>query len=70
MDTFSNRVAHYFLGRQDKSSSKPVVALMMESRPEFVAFWLGLAKIDIPTALLNSKLRLKSISHAVEVHLA
>jgi len=73
LDGFSNRVAHYFLSRQDEETSttaaaakRPVVALMMESRPEFVGFWLGLSKIDIPTALLNNKLRLQSIAHSLQ----
>lgn len=66
LDSFSNRVANYFLSRRWDPETKPVAALMMESRPEFVGFWLGLTKIDIPTALLNSKLRLGSIAHSLQ----
>lgn len=65
VDRFSNQVGRYFL--HHGSSSSDVVALMMESRPEFVCFWLGLAKVGISTALLNSKLRLQSLAHSVEV---
>ena len=34
-----------------------VVSLFMESRPEFVGFWLGLAAIGVETALVNFNLR-------------
>ena len=34
-----------------------MVSLFMESRPEFVGFWLGLAAIGVETALVNFNLR-------------
>ena len=33
------------------------MSLFMESRPEFVGFWLGLAAIGVETALVNFNLR-------------
>ncbi|CAK9291619.1 unnamed protein product [Gordionus sp. m RMFG-2023] len=42
------------------SPEKPVeevIALMMESRPEFVCFWLGLSRIGLKTALINNHLK-------------
>jgi len=44
-----------------------VVALYMESRPEYVAAWLGLAKIGVVTALINFNLRLETFAHCVTV---
>jgi acyl-CoA synthetase (AMP-forming)/AMP-acid ligase II len=44
-----------------------VVALYMESRPEYVAMWLGLAKIGVVTALINFNLRLETFAHCVNV---
>lgn len=43
-----------------------VVALLMENRPEFVLFWLGLAKAGIVTALINTSARGAVLSHALE----
>jgi acyl-CoA synthetase (AMP-forming)/AMP-acid ligase II len=34
-----------------------VVALFMMNRPEFVATWMGLAKVGVVTAFLNHNLR-------------
>ncbi|MFM7067059.1 MAG: long-chain-acyl-CoA synthetase [Gammaproteobacteria bacterium] len=42
-----------------------VVALLMENRPEFVLFWLGLAKVGIVTALINTSARGAVLSHAL-----
>jgi acyl-CoA synthetase (AMP-forming)/AMP-acid ligase II len=43
------------------------VALFMESRPEYVGIWLGLAKIGVVTALINFNLRLETFAHCVNV---
>ena len=39
---------------------------MMESRPEFVIIWLGLAKIGCITALINTNLRNQSLIHCIK----
>jgi solute carrier family 27 fatty acid transporter 1/4 len=39
----SNRIGNYFAGVGYKKGD--VVALFMESRPEFVCMWLGLNKV-------------------------
>lgn len=41
------------------------VALLMENRPEYVATWLGLTKIGITVALLNTNLRDAALAHCV-----
>jgi len=43
------------------------VALMMDNRPEYVAIWLGLAKIGIVTALVNYNLRGNPLLHALQI---
>ncbi|NWQ72344.1 S27A1 protein, partial [Neopipo cinnamomea] len=63
LDEFSNAVGNLFqrlgFGRGD------VVALFMESRPEFVGLWLGLAKAGAEAALINFNLRRESLVHCV-----
>jgi acyl-CoA synthetase (AMP-forming)/AMP-acid ligase II len=45
------------------------VALMMDNRPEYVCVWLGLAKIGVTVALINTSLRGKSLLHCIrEAH--
>ena len=42
------------------------VALMMPNRPEFAAIWMGLARIGVATALVNTNLTGPSLAHAVK----
>ncbi|XP_046845148.1 long-chain fatty acid transport protein 4-like [Xenia sp. Carnegie-2017] len=65
VECFSNKVANYF---QSVGYSKgDVVAIFMENRPEFVFFWLGLAKIGVISALVNYNLRKDSLVHCVSI---
>ena len=41
------------------------VALLMENRPEYVAIWLGLTKVGVVVALLNTHLRGAALAHCV-----
>ena len=41
------------------------VALLMENRPTFVALWLGLTRIGISAALLNTNLRGDALAHCL-----
>src|SRR5690242_10601888 len=63
IDDFSNRVANYFteLGYQPGDE----VALFVESRPEFVGFWLGLAKAGVVAALINTNQRKEVLVHSI-----
>ncbi|XP_076224108.1 long-chain fatty acid transport protein 4 isoform X2 [Nomia melanderi] len=40
---------------------------MMSNRPEYVAIWLGLAKLGVVTALINTNLRLQSLIHCLRI---
>ena len=64
MNRRANRVAHAALAAGLKPGS--VVALMMDNRPEFPLVWLGLAKVGIITALLNTSARERVLRHALE----
>ena len=48
----ANKIAHCFY---DKGFRKgDVVALIMENRVEYVPIWIGLSKIGVITALINT----------------
>lgn len=64
MEEFSNKVGTYFLGKGFRSGD--CVALFMETRPEYVGLWLGLSKIGIITALINSNQRRETLKHSIE----
>lgn len=64
MNELANRVAH--LARSAGLAPGSVVALMMDNRPEFPMVWLGLAKVGILTALLNTSARDRVLRHALE----
>ncbi|XP_063722029.1 long-chain fatty acid transport protein 1-like isoform X2 [Symsagittifera roscoffensis] len=64
VDIFSNQIGQYF--QQKGFQYGDVIDLMMESRPEFVIIWLGLAKIGCITALINTNLRNQSLVHCIK----
>ena len=39
------------------------VALFMENKPEYIGIWLGLSKLGVITALINTNLRTHSLKH-------
>ncbi|KDQ86778.1 hypothetical protein L798_06497 [Zootermopsis nevadensis] len=65
VEELSNSVAHYFKSVGVKRGQ--TVALFMESRPEYVCIWLGLSKIGVATALINSNLRQTPLVHSIRV---
>ena len=63
VDKYSNKIANYFLSMGFQKGD--TVALLMENRPEYVATWLGLAKIGVVTALINHNQKCQALIHAV-----
>ncbi len=61
----ANRVAHAAI--EAGLQTGDVVALLMENRPEFITTWVGLAKLGITTALLNTQVRGDALRHELEV---
>ncbi len=59
----ANRIAHAALSLGLKAGD--VVALLMDNYPEFPMVWLGLAKVGIVTALLNTSARDRILRHAL-----
>jgi solute carrier family 27 fatty acid transporter 1/4 len=44
-----------------------VVALLAGNRPEYVAIWLGLCRMGIITALINTNLRQQTLMHSINI---
>jgi solute carrier family 27 fatty acid transporter 1/4 len=65
VDEYSNAIGNYFYEQGYRKGD--VVAIFMESRPEFVMLWLGLAKIGVVSALINFNLRLDTLAHCIRV---
>ncbi|XP_036330314.1 long-chain fatty acid transport protein 4 [Rhagoletis pomonella] len=65
VEEYTNKVGSYFKARGLKRGD--CVALIMETRPEYVCLWLGLSKIGVVTALINSHLRRDSLLHSIKV---
>ena len=43
------------------------VTIFMENKPEFVGLWLGLSKLGVISALLNTNLRRAPLIHCIKV---
>ncbi|KAF8796889.1 Long-chain fatty acid transport protein 1 like protein [Argiope bruennichi] len=63
VDELSNKIANYFLSIGFTKGDE--AALLLENCPEFVCIWLGLAKIGVVTALINTNLKGDSLGHSV-----
>ncbi|KAK7576246.1 hypothetical protein V9T40_012532 [Parthenolecanium corni] len=65
IEDFSNKIANVFYNAGLRKGD--AVALMMDNSPEFVCTWLGLSKIGVVTALINTNLRQTSLAHCVNI---
>ncbi|KAI1298139.1 Long-chain fatty acid transport protein 4 [Halotydeus destructor] len=63
LDHFSNMVANMFVDMGYRKGDE--VALYMDGRPEYVGIWLGLSKVGVVTALINTNLRGDTLVHSV-----
>jgi len=63
LDAEANRVAHWALDAGLRCGD--VAALLMENRPEYLASWLGLAKVGVTVALINTNLSGRGLRHAL-----
>ena len=59
----ANRVASWARDRGLRRGDS--VALLMENRPEYLAIWMGLAKLGVVTALINTNLSGRTLRHAL-----
>lgn len=65
IDQIANQVGHWALQRGLRPND--TVALMMSNRAEYCAFWMGMAKVAVRTALINTNAVGKALTHSVEV---
>ncbi len=64
-DARANQFAHWGLSIGLKPGDS--IALFMENRPDYIAFWAGMAKIAVRTALINYNLSGAGLSHCIKV---
>ncbi|CAK9830306.1 Long-chain fatty acid transport protein 4 [Anthophora retusa] len=64
LEEYSNRLGRYFRGKPLYRGDS--VGLIMESRPEYVGTWLGLSKVGLVGALLNTNLRKDVLVHNIK----
>lgn len=64
-DKRANQFAHW--GQAVGLRKGDCVALFMENRPDYIAFWVGMAKIAVKTALINYNLAGAGLSHCVKI---
>ncbi|MFN3352828.1 MAG: long-chain-acyl-CoA synthetase [Brevundimonas sp.] len=65
LDALANRFGHWARSRGLRRSD--VVALMMHNRIEYIAAWLGLAKVGVPCALINTNLTGAPLAHCLNL---
>ncbi len=65
MDARANRYAHWAL-REGLGRGK-VVALLMENRPDYICAWLGLFKVGVQVALINTNLTGAALAHSIAI---
>jgi fatty-acyl-CoA synthase len=64
-DARANQFADWGLSAGLKAGD--TVALFMENRPDYIAFWTGMAKIAVRTALINYNLAGAGLAHCVRI---
>lgn len=65
LNAWANQIGDYFLKQGAKKGD--VIAVMVENRPELVATVLGLAKIGVISALVNTSQCRKVLSHSINL---
>jgi len=66
MEIYANKIACLFQKRYGLKKGD-CVALFMENKPEYVGVWLGLSKIGVITALVNTNLKNEALLHSITI---
>jgi acyl-CoA synthetase (AMP-forming)/AMP-acid ligase II len=66
MEAYSNQIANLF-SNKFRLKKGDCVALFMTNCPEYVGIWLGLSKIGVIPALINSNLKHQPLRHCIAV---
>lgn len=65
LDALANRFAHWAKGRGLRKGD--TVAVVLPNRIEFLAVWIGLAKVGIVSALVNNNLAGAPLAHCLRI---
>ncbi|MGZ9101100.1 MAG: AMP-binding protein, partial [Brevundimonas sp.] len=65
LDAMANRFGHWAQSRRLKRSD--TIALVMLNRAEYIAAWLGFAKVGVSTALINTNLTGHALAHCLSI---
>ena len=66
MDAAANRIANWAAASL-RLTAGDTAALLVNNRPEFIALWVGLAKLGVKCAFINTALTGKRLSHCVRI---
>ncbi|KAI6244070.1 Protein CBR-ACS-22 [Aphelenchoides fujianensis] len=64
INELSNKYANLFKDAGHKPES--VIAMFLENSADFFSIWLGLSKIGVTTAWINSNLKLEPLAHSIK----
>ena len=64
MENLTNQLANFFSAEGYVHGD--VIALVLENSLEYPCVWIGLSKIGVITALINTNLRAKPLRHSIE----
>lgn len=65
LDAMANRFGHWAQSRRLKRGD--TIALVMLNRAEFIAAWMGFAKVGVATALINTNLTGHALAHCLSI---
>jgi fatty-acyl-CoA synthase len=63
LSEYANRIARWGLARG--LAKGDVVCLLMPNRPEYLAIWIGLSRLGVTIALLNTQLSGSALAHCI-----
>ena len=64
-DERANRIADWAL--EQGFNAGDTVALVAENSPDYIAVWVGLSKVGVTTALINSNLEGAGLAHCINI---
>ncbi|XP_034934364.1 long-chain fatty acid transport protein 4-like isoform X2 [Chelonus insularis] len=65
VEDFSNKIANVFKNHGFRKGD--AIAILIENRPEYIAIWLGLSKLGVKSALINTNLKKNSLLHSINI---
>jgi len=63
VESLSNQIGNWAVNAGFRKGQ--VISLMMDNRAEYIATWLGLAKVGIVSALINTNIKGKPLVHSI-----